>query len=221
MVKLTENLCTTKWTINGHVKKTFAKKMNEPNFLAWYYLNKVKCVSSDVIAIDKIEYPYFIGLNNKDIKEYKKEYKKYKNILFYKHDKKSKGVFIFTDKEYFNKFLFLRNYIQDEKNINKILKNKEINEIIKKIKFKNKGNKQNFIYTILTYIIRKYSYKNIKIMIKKDYYKYNFLSEKNKNKYMSYYELYNDMKKKRIEEVFNKSINILYKNLKKIIFDIK
>lgn len=216
MGDLTENLCTTKWTINGHVKRTFIKQMNKPSFMSWYYLNKVKCVSSGAISIGKIQYPYFIGLSDKDIKIYKKEYKKYKNVMYHKH--KNDIIYIFTDGKYFDKFLVLQKYIKDIKNINKILKNNEIKKIIEKMKLKNNDYKRLFIFTILTNIIKNYSYKNIKIMSKFEYYKHNFLSDK--NIFTSYYEVYGEMSKKGIEDIFNKSFKNLYKSLKKIISNV-
>jgi hypothetical protein len=215
MGDLTENLCTTRWTINGHVKRTFVKQMNKPSFMSWYYLNKVKCVSSGAISIGKIQYPYFIGLSDKDIKIYKKEYKKYKNVMYHKH--KNDIIYIFTDKKYFDIFLSYQKYLDNEKNINEILKNSEIKKIIKKMKIKN-NEKNIFVYKILVDIIKKYSYKNIKIMSKFCYYKRNF--KKNNDIFSNYHELYANLKKKGIEKNYNESIKKLYENLKKIIYEV-
>lgn len=223
MSELTTNLCATKWTINGTLKSTFKKQINKNGFMAWNYLNLIKCIESEKIKIHRIKLPYFIGLNKDEIKKYKKEYNKYgsKGVLYYRYDKEEKDyVYIFKDIKFFNKYMYLRNEIN--KNDEYILKKISKNKIFNYLKFKNTETKYNFIYNILSDIIKNNNYKNIKILLKFTYYKQNFLNDKNII-FDSYDDLYKKLKIKGIEKKFNDNFKEIYKlclnEIKKIKID--
>ena len=218
MSELTTNLCATKWTITGTLKSTFKKQINKNGFMAWNYLNKIKCIEAEKIKIDRIKLPYFIGLNKDEIKKYKKEYNKYgsKGVLYYRYD--TIYVYIFKDITFFNKYMYLRNEIN--KNNKTLCKDIGKNKIFNYLKFKNTEIKYKFIYNILSDIIKNRNYKNIKILLKFTYYKQNFLNDKNII-FDSYDDLYKKLKIKGIEKKFNDNFKEIYKLCLKEIKKIK
>ena len=215
-MKLTKDLCTTRWTINGNLKPAFKKKMNEPNFMAWYYLNKVKCLDCNKVDIASIQQNYFIGLNNKEIKEYKKQYKEYgkKGIYYYKSG--NNWIYIFKNKDKFKKFLLIKDNLSKNnyKKIKDILKeNKFINDLY----FKNKKEKILFLYNVIRYFLMYNDLKNLKIFIKLIYYRENY---RNYNKNISNYKnLYIELKKVGVEKKFNFIFSKLFKLFITLKFD--
>lgn len=214
------DICATKWNIDGSLKKKFENRFNKPNFLTWYFLHKVNCVYNNKLKIDLIRKDYFIGLNSKEKKEYKKKYKDFKkkgihftpNKNVSKEFKNQNWVYIYKDIEFFNKYIKIVNYIKDYKIENKLfLKNKDILNCIKPLYFNNIKSKNEFISLFVKFIISKLSYKNIKIRLKFDYYEQNYINKF--NNLNNYKELYSKLKNNGVENEFN----IVFKKLYKII----
>ena len=218
MSNLSSDLCTTKWTINGNLKSIFKKQIKQPHYQAWFYLNKCKCVMQDKILIDRIKFPYFNGLNKNEITQFKKEYNILgkKGLMYFRYAECQKEyVYIFKNKEFFNKFMFLRNEIN--KNNKLLCKIIVKNNILNKLKFKNTLNKNKFIYNILIDIIKNINYNNCKIMAKFVYYQENF----NNIKSNSYSDLYKILKQKGIEKKFDDNFKNIYNTCLKTIKNIK
>ena len=124
--------------------------------------------------------------------------------IFY--NKSNDYVYIFNDIEFYKKYINYTNYLTNNK---KIFNNdKEINKILKPLKFKSKANKIKFINELLSKILKNIKYSQIKIIMKFIYYHFNFLN--NNNNFKNYNELYNNLKKKGIEKKYNLVIKDIY-----------
>ena len=221
------DICSTKWNINGTLKKNFENRFNKPNFLSWYYLHKVNCVFNNKLKIALIRKNYFIGLKSKEIKEYKKKYKDFEkkgihfttNKFVSKKFKNQNWVYIYKDIDFFDKYIKIQNYLTPEIETKLFLKKKNILNYIKPLYFKNIDSKNKFILSFKLYIINKLSYKNIKIRLKFFYYKQNYI--KKYNNLNNYKELYSKLKNNGVENKFNIVFKKLYKIINNIIKKIK